>query len=608
MQQTAIIQNSAANAFGLPLQGMQGGQSGAFGNGLIFGGNGGLSFQTFLMMTPGQNIDALQNMPKGLAQSGFLTAGGNAALNPLLQAQAATATDGAQPLWEQLRTNIQNMFVPKTATAINAPAADIAATQGQIVTGDATQGISEDILFRFNAPLSLGRGLSAQMSQVANGNTQTGQAAQKNAVIGVPLSNDMIQHLIMVAQGQNGGQNLAQNGGQFGNIDLSNMSAEDMAALSSQLNTTLDNMTLEQFNDFKKAAFADLAPFLTQAKVVDMGNGKIMKITQGPAFLNKDDGTDAAGLEGMMVMLMPAPAQDALKAAGLMGGSGGTGLQLGAQGGAGLTDPAAQAMADAAAASALADGADAVAGNGRAGTVSIFGKMLSGLSGTNQQSTVHSALLGSSALNPAGQGTSAAHMLVFDNIFTTHTEGVHDPLMADQNIDAMIKADIQSAAAKANTLVHTRAAGYPHPTSQGVAEHLTAMVSRTPQGDRQMRLQLDPPELGNVTIQIKFGKDNTVKAHLTVERPETLHLLQKDSASLEKALQEAGIDTDGSSLSFDLQQGDQGGDKGSEQNGKGNGNGGEAGQLEVNEPTVIETQMTVFVDPVTGQQRVNMMV
>ncbi len=67
-------------------------------------------------------------------------------------------------------------------------------------------------------------------------------------------------------------------------------------------------------------------------------------------------------------------------------------------------------------------------------------------------------------------------------------------------------------------------------------------------------LQLDPADLGRLDIELKFHKDGTMKAHLSAERPETLAMLQKDSAHLERVLQQAGIDVNGESLSFDLRQ------------------------------------------------------
>ena len=73
-------------------------------------------------------------------------------------------------------------------------------------------------------------------------------------------------------------------------------------------------------------------------------------------------------------------------------------------------------------------------------------------------------------------------------------------------------------------------------------------------------------------IRLKFAKDGSIRAHMTVEKPETLALLQRDSYQLEKILQQAGLEAKENSLSFDLRQQNQhhhlegfnGGSKGAE--------------------------------------------
>ena len=69
-----------------------------------------------------------------------------------------------------------------------------------------------------------------------------------------------------------------------------------------------------------------------------------------------------------------------------------------------------------------------------------------------------------------------------------------------------------------------------------------------------MTLQLEPAELGRLDIKLKFGKDGSIKAHMIVDKPETLAMLQKDSYHLEKVLQQTGLNADENSLSFDLRQ------------------------------------------------------
>lgn len=73
------------------------------------------------------------------------------------------------------------------------------------------------------------------------------------------------------------------------------------------------------------------------------------------------------------------------------------------------------------------------------------------------------------------------------------------------------------------------------------------------------RMQLHPADMGQLEVRLKFSKDGTMKAHLVADKPETLAILQKDSAQLQKMLEQSGIQLDGNALSFDLrQQRDQG--------------------------------------------------
>ena len=75
-------------------------------------------------------------------------------------------------------------------------------------------------------------------------------------------------------------------------------------------------------------------------------------------------------------------------------------------------------------------------------------------------------------------------------------------------------------------------------------------------GQNEFTIRLNPPELGRVEVRLEFGADGGVKAALSAEKPETLNLLQRDAAALERALNNAGVKTDSGSLNFSLQQGE----------------------------------------------------
>lgn len=149
-------------------------------------------------------------------------------------------------------------------------------------------------------------------------------------------------------------------------------------------------------------------------------------------------------------------------------------------------------------------------------------------------------------------------------------------------------------------------AGQPHPATQVV---ISAMRKAGAKGqDQTMRLLLDPPEMGRVEIRMHFSKDKTMKALVIAEKPETFVMLQRDAATLERALQDIGLDTqDG--LSFELADEDHafshdGSHDGS--NGGQNGKGDNASGLE-DEMEIIESTMTWHVDPETGHMRYNIM-
>jgi hypothetical protein len=154
-------------------------------------------------------------------------------------------------------------------------------------------------------------------------------------------------------------------------------------------------------------------------------------------------------------------------------------------------------------------------------------------------------------------------------------------------------------------ITNTPYAATAHPATQTVAVHLQKTASR---GDQQnWTLQLDPPDLGKVQVQMSFTKDKPVKAVILVEKPETWAMLQRDAQILERSLQSAGIETDGGSLSFELASGE----NAFEQNGRHDGQPGKGGGNNAagnDDLEIIETTMNWYVDPATGVQRYNLLV
>lgn len=68
-------------------------------------------------------------------------------------------------------------------------------------------------------------------------------------------------------------------------------------------------------------------------------------------------------------------------------------------------------------------------------------------------------------------------------------------------------------------------------------------------GADTIRVQLKPVDLGRIEIRLEV-QDGKVTAHVTADNKETLAVLQKDARGLERALQDAGLKTEASSMTF----------------------------------------------------------
>ena len=163
--------------------------------------------------------------------------------------------------------------------------------------------------------------------------------------------------------------------------------------------------------------------------------------------------------------------------------------------------------------------------------------------------------------------------------------------------------DIQSGLplSQITQAVHTatavQQAGQPHPATHLVAATLTKAAKS---GEaKALTIQMDPPELGRVDVRLEFGTDNTVKAHMIAEKPETFLMLQRDAAVLERALQDAGLDADGSNLSFELAEDGSAFEQNNNGNGNGSSGGGSEDQTDMDED-ILHTTMTWQIDPETG--------
>ena len=128
------------------------------------------------------------------------------------------------------------------------------------------------------------------------------------------------------------------------------------------------------------------------------------------------------------------------------------------------------------------------------------------------------------------------------------------PITADaasiSNINGPNSLSQLSQSAKANP----SAARQPH-TPPAPMEQVSVQIQRAVlSGSDKINIKLHPAHLGRVEVRLDIAADGKLSAIIMAEKPETLELLQRDIKGLEKALQQAGLDTNSNSFNFGLKQ------------------------------------------------------
>jgi len=83
----------------------------------------------------------------------------------------------------------------------------------------------------------------------------------------------------------------------------------------------------------------------------------------------------------------------------------------------------------------------------------------------------------------------------------------------------------------------------------GLAVEIAASVQS---GRTRFELRLDPADLGRIDVRIDVDRNGQVTSHLTVEKAETLSMLQQDAPQLQQALNDAGLKSGSGGLQFSL--------------------------------------------------------
>jgi chemotaxis protein MotD len=148
----------------------------------------------------------------------------------------------------------------------------------------------------------------------------------------------------------------------------------------------------------------------------------------------------------------------------------------------------------------------------------------------------------------------------------THPQAEFRPLIVDPvraefrmtEVKLAQPIELSVAALPSAHAAHSAAATIPTPAQtaapapvpiEGIA---VAIVNNAQGGRNRFEIRLDPPELGRIDVRLHIDSKGQVTSHLIVDRVETLDLLRRDAADLERSLQQAGLKTSDSGLQFSL--------------------------------------------------------
>jgi flagellar hook-length control protein FliK len=111
---------------------------------------------------------------------------------------------------------------------------------------------------------------------------------------------------------------------------------------------------------------------------------------------------------------------------------------------------------------------------------------------------------------------------------------------------------LQEAQRLATPLPLTSSTGPAAPNAVPLPQLAVTIAAHAKAGESRFEIRLDPPDLGRIDVSLSVDKAGSTAATLTVERMDTLDLLQRDARALERALNTAGFKADQTSLQFNL--------------------------------------------------------
>jgi flagellar hook-length control protein FliK len=161
---------------------------------------------------------------------------------------------------------------------------------------------------------------------------------------------------------------------------------------------------------------------------------------------------------------------------------------------------------------------------------------------TKHATAVHREAAADAAVKPADSMLAAAKA----GIESVQNLNLSAP--AHQAAAPALQLNVAATAAAAGAATANNMASNAVPID-GVAVEIAAQSQN---GKNSFQIRLDPAELGRIDVKLEVDKDGNVTTKLMAERPETLDMLKRDAANIERTLQQAGLKTSDNSMQFSL--------------------------------------------------------
>ena len=149
----------------------------------------------------------------------------------------------------------------------------------------------------------------------------------------------------------------------------------------------------------------------------------------------------------------------------------------------------------------------------------------------------------------------------FDTLINAQLSAQHDHLKDTKDISLMLNdgknllGSDSSTKSDTTTTQSSQTQSSYHLSSNNIDAIAAIMVKKFNNGEQSFNVRLDPPELGEIEIELKFDKDKKVKASISASNQDTLGDLNKSVKELVQSLKDTGLDINEEDFEFTLNNG-----------------------------------------------------